>query len=290
MKIKKGVAVILCALTVFLTVCPVFAESTDADAAAELVENEAVVLAANDADEPAENEADADGTDEKPEKLVCETAMQTVAAIYDGGYTGGEIHIAKAQLTTGGETKDVYFVSLMGMCFIRGKTNSLFSALKSALNLKSSYSKLAKKLIFDNIESGASIVFCGHSLGGMVCQQFRTDKEITKKYEIIATLAAGSPYVMVDKEIAEGALVRLADVSDKVACLSPALIFSRKNHKDRIVEDGGYDGDSDAAHNQSYRSNSVWDKYDALGIEGGDSVISFMNKDVLTFVSDKVKD
>lgn len=216
-------------------------------------------------------------------EVVCETAAQTVRAMFYAGEGSGEIRMTPGKLKLDGKTSDVWFVWLGGLGGDQKKTNNYVSCVKSAFNIKSSYFKLIKKHIYETVPEGASIVFTGHSLGGMTAQQLRADRELTDDYDILATFTVGSPFIMTRKKLREGVLNRIADIADLVPNLSPALIFSRKNHKDKSLEDGGYGKDHDGAHNRCYTRDEIWSGYDALGVKGGNAVISFINENIVKF-------
>lgn len=224
----------------------------------------------------------ADAPVKKPnETVTCSVMTETANFIFDG--VSGEIAVTPAELTVDGETRDIYIAAAMGTCYDMKKLNNPLACVQSAFNFKSKYYKLVRSVIEDCVPEGSAVVLLGHSLGGMIMQQMRTDPSLTEKYEILRTITVGSPFIMTKKKLREGDLRRFADVSDTVPKLSPALIFSRKNHKDAAFEDGGYDGDMDAAHNRSYREAEVWEKYDAFGDENGNAYFTYNTDDVLGF-------
>lgn len=222
-------------------------------------------------------------SDKTETEIICETSADTVNAMFDAGLTGGEIAMVPATLTLDGEERDIWLVVILGLGGDQSKTNNYVSCVKAAFNIKSSYSERVKKFIYETVPAGSSIVFAGHSLGGMTAQQLRADKELTEDYNIIATFTAGSPFIITRKKLREGILSRISDSSDIVPFMSPAIIFSRKNHKDRAIEDGGYGDDHDGAHNKCYRRQEIWSEYDAIGRKDGDAVLKFINENMLRF-------
>ena len=194
------------------------------------------------------------------------------------------IRIVPATLSRNGETQSVYIIGLLGVKDNTNQVNSGKNLFPAAFNKDNSYTDLVKSVIFRNIPEGASLVFVCHSLGGMVAQQLRTDEELKANYEIVSVLAAGSPLILVNEDAAEGELHRLADKFDIIPFLSPATIRCfKKQIGTAHREDGGYLFDPDGAHNLSYLRNDVWGEYDALGVKGGNAVLSFSMADVRIF-------
>ena len=112
-------------------------------------------------------------------------------------------------------------------------------------------------------------MLAGHSLGGMIAQQLMCAEEITSRYEVLNTLTFGSPYVVVDTDKREGRLVRLEEQYDIIPKFSVAFLLAPDDYKGAIKRAGPYSGDTDAAHNRSYRNMDVWGGFDALGTENG---------------------
>ncbi|MBQ3773615.1 MAG: hypothetical protein II833_04430, partial [Pseudobutyrivibrio sp.] len=107
-----------------------------------------------------------------------------------------------------------------------------------------------------------------HSLGGMVAQQVAADKYIKDNYEVLNTVTFGSPLIKGFSR--EGMVKRLGDSSDKNTFYSISSVlnivwqYAGVNH-----EDGGYNGDSPAAHCDSYLREDVWGNYDCAGEKRG---------------------
>ena len=216
-------------------------------------------------------------------KVRCSVLTETSDFLFDGG--SGEITVTPVYLTQSGKTRRVYAVCVMGMGYDLSKPNNPIACVPAAFNIRTAYYRLVRKTMLRYIPRGAEVMLFGHSLGGMICQELACDKTLKDRYKITQTLTIGSPYIMVVKSNREGTLVRFADTSDNVPKLSPALLFSRKNYKDAHFEDGGYNGNPDTSHNLSYREAEVWNKYDALGIEGGNAYFTYRPIDVIGTVS-----
>ena len=215
----------------------------------------------------------------KTETETCSVMNDTANFIFDGG--SGEVTVTPATLHVDDQDKDIYVAAAMGMCMKLKKANNLPASILAACNIKTRYYRIVKAAITDNVPEGSTLLLLGHSLGGIIMQQIMCDPDITSAYDIYGAITIGSPYVMTKKSRREGTLTRFADTSDTVPKLGPGAIFSRKNHKNAIREDGGYKGDSDGAHNRSYRDADVWGKYDALGILDGESYFTYSPEDVI---------
>ena len=219
--------------------------------------------------------------DEDDSVVVCSRSAETVNFIFEGGGEWGDIHIVPAVLTVDGADTDIYLVALRGTGISMQKTNNIISSFQSAFNKPSAYLNLVRQTVLELIPEGAKIVFTGHSLGGMVEQQLICEPDFTAKYEILNTLTAGSPYIMTDASLREGTLIRLADKSDIIPHLSPATFLDINNQNNAEKKDGGYGLDLNKAHNESYINAEEWAEYDALGVKGGNAVITFSNADVI---------
>ena len=182
--------------------------------------------------------------------------------------------IRKATLYTDG--KKVGTVYAVGMT---GTNNSLdnddilcfWNCLRAVLNLDNSYKAEVKESMFEQIPENSDVIFICHSLGGMVAQQLAADEEVKERFNILNTLAIGSPYVVQCSE-KEGDLHRMADSGDAIPYLSTAgaANFFLGNF---TYEDCGYFGNPDGAHNESYAKAENWNKYDCFGIENGTNYI-----------------
>ncbi|MBQ6066439.1 MAG: hypothetical protein IJK89_06420 [Clostridia bacterium] len=181
----------------------------------------------------------------------------------------GELQFAPATLETAEGSQEVWIVALMGINFYTRNSNNLFSYLHAAFNTRGRYFNRAKEGLLQNVPEGAKLVLAGHSLGGMIAQQLMCAEEITSRYEVLNTLTFGSPYVVVDTDKREGRLVRLEEQYDIIPKFSVAFLLAPDDYKGAIKRAGPYSGDTDAAHNRSYRNMDVWGGFDALGTENG---------------------
>lgn len=204
------------------------------------------------------------------------SAAETNAFVVMGYDFTTPMRLTPATLTKNGEETDVWFVSLLGVKSVKGQVNVAKNTFAAAFNRTNPYFDFVKKTLLAAVPAGAKLVIAGHSLGGMVAQKLRTDAALREAFEIVNVVTCGSPYIMVKENEAEGELHRLADVNDAVPFLSPAtLICLSKQLGTAHREDGGYLFNPDAAHNLSYMREDVWGGYDALGVPGGDAVLSF---------------
>lgn len=193
---------------------------------------------------------------------------------------GGEIDIIPAVLTEDGKEKDIYLISVSGLTYDKTKLNNTCAAILAGIYRKSKYYDFTYSTITENIPAGSDIVFACHSLGGMIAQQFIADETFKETYNILHTLTGGSPFITTKTE-KEGTLTRLAVKGDLVPYLSLALFKDRDNMYDRILIDGGYGRNSDAAHNKGYFTNDLWGEYDVLGQKNGNAFITYNAEDVI---------
>lgn len=181
------------------------------------------------------------------------------------------IYIRNAGLYLNGKTyKNVYLISLGGsnMSWDKQYINCMQTCLRSGVSIDNVYLQEVKKQAKKQIPSGSNVILMGHSLGGMVAQQFAADKEMKDRYNIINVLTMGSPYIVLKDR--EGDLHRMADSGDAVPFLSSAGI-ANAFLGNFSYERCGYFGNPDKAHNVSYGNSEKWQKYDCLGVEGGNS-------------------
>lgn len=168
----------------------------------------------------------------------------------------------------------VYLIVLSGstMSWEKDDIKSMYSCIKAGTVNNNDYLDAVIAGAKKQIPEGSKVVLVGHSLGGMVAQQFAADKEMKERYEIINILTMGSPYIPVKDR--EGTIHRMADSGDVVPYCSVAGIgnlwlgnFTYKNN--------GYFGDPDKAHNISYNTAKVWKSYDCFGIKDGTNKIYY---------------
>lgn len=210
------------------------------------------------------------------ETVSVENAAQ-MATLTKVGYadyqTAGPISITEGRMTYntywGSEDKEVYVVALSGTeTIVENQTTTVKEDLLSGFELSNEYVVNVKNAIIDRIPAGSNIILAGHSLGGMVAQQVAADKYIKDNYEVLNTITFGSP--LIKGFTREGMVKRLGDTSDKNTFYSISSVlnivwqYAGVNH-----EDGGYNGDSSAAHCDSYLREDVWGNYDCAGEKRG---------------------
>ncbi|WP_458457699.1 lipase family protein [Pseudobutyrivibrio sp.] len=210
------------------------------------------------------------------ETVTIENAAQ-MATLTKVGYadyqTAGPISITEGRMTYntywGSEDKEVYVVALSGTeTIVDNQTTTVKEDLLSGFELSNEYATNVKNAIIDRIPAGSNIILAGHSLGGMVAQQVAADKYVKDNYEVLNTVTFGSP--LIKGFTREGMVKRLGDSSDKNTFYSISSVlnivwqYAGVNH-----EDGGYNGDSPAAHCDSYLREDVWGIYDCAGEKRG---------------------
>lgn len=167
---------------------------------------------------------------------------------------------------------DIYVIILSGsdMKWDENDIRGLQTCLKSGFSQSNLYLDALVQEAKQSIPQNERVVLIGHSLGGMVAQQFAANKEMKNRYQILNVLTMGSPYIITDDM--EGTLHRMADSGDAVPYLSAAGIsnFSAGNY---TYEDNGYFGNPSAAHFDSYRYGEKWAQYDCFGVKNGNTRI-----------------
>lgn len=195
----------------------------------------------------------------------------------------GPIGIVQATLTQGYKQTPVYIVALSGTELIWSQYTGIQSTgaltdLLCGFNLSNPYVRAVEKAIQNNIPAGSNILFYGHSLGGMIAQEATSRIALRWNYNIINTTTYGSPLIRL-LWLREGSLNRLCDSSDIVPYLSvytlTPLAFLQFWGQSRHEENGGYNGDWLAAHNESYLREDIWGDYDVLGVKNGDATLTF---------------
>lgn len=208
------------------------------------------------------------------EPMVIQNAPQLMR-INDIDFSG-PIAISKALLTKGSVSEEIYLISLSGTkCFLRN-VNSLVSCILVGLSLPNMYLSKLKKLAVSHIPAGAKLVLTGHSLGGMIAQQFAADRKMKSRYEILNLTCFGTPTVFTGKKA--GSFFRLAERQDLVPLLS--FRFRHTRRYNISYEAGDYEFGSYGSHNESYPREDVWGDYDCFGVKGGDAVISYYPRDM----------
>ena len=185
------------------------------------------------------------------------------------------ISIKKGTLYNAGKkVGTVYVIALTGSDKKWDKNDMLGiqTCIKSGMAKDNLYLDALIKSAEKNIPKGSKVVIMGHSLGGMIAQQFAADSKMKERYEILNVLTMGSPYIKVTER--EGGLYRMVDSGDYIPYLSTAFFdnFSEGNYT-RV--NNGYFGRAAAAHTISYQVAENWLKYDCFGIENGTHKITF---------------
>lgn len=168
----------------------------------------------------------------------------------------------------------VYLIALSGstMSWDKEDIKSMYSCIKAGTVNDNDYLDAVLEGVKKKIPAGSKIVLIGHSLGGMVAQQFAADKEMKERYEILNILTMGTPYIPVKDR--EGGLHRMADSGDAVPYLSIAL-FANFWKGNFTYKNNGYFGNPDKAHNISYNTADIWKTYDCFGIKNGTNKIYY---------------
>ena len=194
--------------------------------------------------------------------------------------TIGPIGMVDAVLKQNGVETDVKLIFLGGTEFQDGQATGINEDILSAFGKDNEFLKATVKAIEENVEKGTKLVFVGYSLGGMVAQQVINTASIKDNYEILYTTTIGSP--LIDPTGREGTVRRMEDVNDSVPKMSLAyFVLSPLYKADVASEDGGYGGKTTSAlyaHTFSYVEYEGWNKYDVLGIEGGDATLTYDNR------------
>ena len=232
--------------------------------------------------------------DVKSGKQITYTSAPQISRLIQLGYwlhygyftnnSQGSISVTKAVLNNNHTSKDVYVVSLSGTDLasaLWNQSTGIFTDLLCGFQIDNPYARNVKKIILEQIPTSSNIVFVGHSLGGMVAQQCSADSTIKSRYNILNTLAFGSPIIGTStwglKDYREGSTTRLGDTRDIVPYLSSntlnfslgAQIFGLKR------ENGGYASYQIlSSHCYSYQREDVWGQYDILGNKNGSASIT----------------
>lgn len=174
----------------------------------------------------------------------------------------------------GKKVSKVYLIALTGsdMAWDKNDIKGMYTCIKSGMVIDNPYLDAVIEKAIKVIPKGSKIALIGHSLGGMIAQQFAADKEIKDRFEILNILTMGSPYIPVCCR--EGELHRMADSGDAVPYLSIAGIanFWAGNFTYKC---NGYFGNPDKAHNISYNTSDKWLEYDCFGVKGGTAKIVY---------------
>ena len=103
---------------------------------------------------------------------------------------GGVLTITPGVLGTG---EPAYFIGLEGTGYTITHANNFVAYILSTFSLSTSYLRMARSAICDNVPKGAKIVFAGHSLGGTTAQQLASDKTVKAAMRSLMCLPAAHP-------------------------------------------------------------------------------------------------
>lgn len=183
------------------------------------------------------------------------------------------VAIYKAELYADGATaQDVYYVACRGLDFTELDPNqprSYANAIKIGLsNENNSYVKKLSALVLEYVPQNSRLVLAGHSMGGMVLEQFIARKEIKDKYEILNTMSIGSPYILTSAA-KEGRLIRMVDRLDPIPFLSIPLLANP--YMGNVAQETSFQ--FPLVHFASYEKGECWSAYDALGYKNGNAYV-----------------
>ncbi|MCQ2462052.1 MAG: hypothetical protein MJ177_01445 [Clostridia bacterium] len=150
------------------------------------------------------------------------------------------------------------------------------AAALSGGGIRNIYFDLVKNAILKDVPAGEMLVFIGHSLGGMVCQQLGADKELKSRYRILNVLTFGSPYILFKGS--KCPLHRMAERADILPVICSLAFFANPFMGNVRHESGGYYFNFLGAHCDSYEKSEVWRKYDCFGIENGTRTLTFVEE------------
>ena len=185
--------------------------------------------------------------------------------------------IRKAVLSApGSEDKNVWVIGLRGTNGSMKKTDPLGIpvCIRSGSSRENIFFSLVKEAIKKEIPAGESLVYIGHSLGGMVCQQLGADKELNSTYKTLNVLTLGSPYVLFKGS--KCPLHRIAEKADIIPYVCSLAAFGNHFMGNVTYESGGYYFNFLGAHCDSYEKSEVWQKYDCFGIKNGRRYLSLI--------------
>ncbi len=183
------------------------------------------------------------------------------------------ITVRRATLNESGKSaRTVYLIALGGSDYTWNESSitSLQNAIRSGCSMPNGYLSAVIAKANEVIPKGGEVVLIGHSLGGMIAQQFADDETMKANYYISYVLTMGAPYIAVSAR--EGKLHRMADSADFVPYLSAATLLGHYS-TDLSLETSVYSNPL-TAHTLSYSQAACWQQYDALGVKGGSSTIS----------------
>ena len=195
----------------------------------------------------------------------------------------GPMMCVKGTLENKSIKEEVYWIFLGGLEKVKNQTTTMKESILSGFNLDNHYKKNVKKHILDNIPTGSTLIFSGHSLGGMVGQQLAADKDINTQYKISHIIGFGSPYVSTPKK--EGSLVRFTDCNDIIGYMTFINPLTYKHSENKIIRKKSSYYLQQPAHLWSYNDYSIWDEYDVIGSKTKKTTFTFIAEDKVYYKS-----
>lgn len=147
---------------------------------------------------------------------------QTVFAGYNGG-RNGPVSITPATIREGDKATPAHLVTISGTEGVEGQSTGWITNLRSGFEQNNPGLRNARDAILRTVPEGSNLVLAGHSQGGMIAQQLAADPEIQKRYNVISTVAYGSPLIAPGRR--EGEVHRIAAAGDPVPRLSAASVL-----------------------------------------------------------------
>ena len=221
------------------------------------------------ADDPA-NINNRNNTGTRTLKKVYQTFRYTQEAHPVSGQ--GCFSITKGTLKQNGKNTTIYLIASHGLeTSTYGQDNDLESCLNAGTEQSSAYLKDLMKVVKDNVPANANLILAGHSLGGMVSQQFAANKSMQKRYNILHVVTWGSPLLC--KGQIEGELHRMCSAGDVVPLLS---VYTVNDPEAQLNDRNREEADVIPviqSHVDGYNDKDAWKDYDAIGVKGGKAVL-----------------
>ena len=262
MKMKKLIALLL---SVFVMAAFAVVPSFAATDVSSWLEKNVTVGAGDPADINARNVT---GT------RTCKKVYQTFRYTQEAHPISGQgcFSITKGTLKQNGKNTTIYLIASHGLeTSSFGQDNDLISCLYAGTEQTSAYLKDMIKIVKDNVPKNANIILAGHSLGGMVSQQFAANKSMQKRSNILHVVTWGSPLIC--KGQIEGELHRMCSAGDVVPLLSVNTV---KDFDAQINDRNREEADVIPviqSHVDGYNDKDAWKDYDAIGVKNGSAVL-----------------